>query len=99
MAQRKIIWSRRAERKLFEILEFYTIRNKSTNYSRKLYNKFIKELKILKQKPHIGIMTDLEDVRGLIIEDFILFYEVSPEIITIHTVWDCRQNPESLNIK
>ena len=37
MAKRKVVWSHRANIKLFEILEFYTERNKSTTYSSKLY--------------------------------------------------------------
>jgi len=54
---------------------------------------------LLKKQPEIGIKTDLDNVRGLIVEDFILFYEIYPEMIVVHTVWDCRQNPESLKIK
>jgi len=99
MVKRKIVWSNRAKIKLFEILEFYNERNKSTTYSKKLYKKFTKELLLLKKQPEIGIKTDLDNVRGLIVEDFILFYEIYPEMIVVHTVWDCRQNPESLKIK
>ena len=99
MVKRKIVWSNRAKIKLFEILEFYNERNKSTTYSKKLYKKFTKELLLLKKQPEIGIKTDLDNVRGLIVEDFIIFYEIYPEMIVVHTVWDCRQNPESLKIK
>jgi plasmid stabilization system protein ParE len=99
MVKRKIIWSNKAKIKLFEILEFYTERNKSTTYSKKLYKKFSKELVLLKKQPEIGIKTDLEGVRGLIVEEYILFYEIYPEMIVVHTVWDCRQNPDSLKIK
>jgi len=99
MAKRKIIWSHRANIKLFEILEFYTERNKSTTYSRKLYNKFKKELSLLIEQPEIGIKTDFESIRGLIVGKFILFYEITSEKIIVHTVWDCRQNPDDLKIK
>jgi len=99
MAKRKIIWSHRANIKLFEILEFYTERNKSTIYSRKLYNKFKKELSLLIEQPEIGIKTDFESIRGLIVGKFILFYEITSEKIIVHTVWDCRQNPDDLKIK
>jgi len=99
MVKRKIVWSNRAKIKLFEILEFYNERNKSTTYSKKLYKRFTKELILLKKQPEIGIKTDLDNVRCLIVEDFILFYEIYPEMIVVHTVWDCRQNPESLKIK
>lgn len=99
MAKLKIVWSQRASIKLFEILDFYTNRNKSTTYSTKLYKKFIKELSLLSKQPDLGRATDFESVRGLIIEEFILFYEITKDQIIVHTVWDCRQNPEDLKIK
>jgi len=99
MVKRKIVWSHRANIKLFAILEFYAERNKSTTYSKKLYKKFTKELSLLIKQPEIGIKTDIDSVRGLIVDDFILFYEVTPELILVHTLWDCRQNPDDLRIK
>lgn len=99
MVKRKIVWSNRAKIKLFIILDFYTQRNKSSTYSKKLYKKFTKELILLKKQPEIGIKSDTEGVRGLIVDEFILYYEIYPEMIVVHTVWDCRQNPDSLRIK
>ena len=99
MAKRTIVWSQRANIKLFEILDFYTERNKSKTYSRKLYEKFSKEVSLLLKQPEIGIKTDYESVRGLIVDEYILFYEITPDRIIIHTVWDCRQNPDDLIIK
>jgi plasmid stabilization system protein ParE len=99
MAKRKVIWSHKANIKLYEILEYYTKRNRSPKYSTKLYKRFKKELSLLHEHPEMGINTDCELVRGLIVEDFILFYEVTPSNIIVHTVWDCRQNPEDLIIK
>ena len=99
MAKRKIIWSHRARIKLLMILEFYSERNKSKTYSKKLYAKFNKELLLLLKQPEIGIKTELETVRGLIVEEFILFYEVTAEMIIVHTLWDSRQNPTDLIIK
>jgi len=99
MEKRKIIWSQRATIKLFEILDFYTNRNKSKSYSIKLYKRFTQELNLLLKQPDLGRITDIESVRGLIIEEFILFYEITEDRIIVHTVWDCRQNPEDLRIK
>lgn len=99
MVKRKIVWSHRANIKLFAILEFYAERNKSSTYSKKLYKKFTKELSLLIKQPEIGIKTELDSVRGLIVDDFILFYEVTSELILVHTLWDCRQNPDDLRIK
>jgi len=99
MAKRKIIWSHRAEIKLFKILEFYAKRNKSRTYSAKLYQRLNKELKILLKQPNVGLNTEIESVRGLIVDDYILFYEYDKEKIIVHSIWDCRQNPANLSIK
>jgi plasmid stabilization system protein ParE len=99
MVKRKIIWSHKAKIKLFQILEFYTERNKSIAYTKKLYTTFNKELSVLLKQPEIGIKTDIESVRGLIVDEFILFYEIISDKVVVHTVWDCRQNPDNLLIK
>ena len=96
MGKRKIIWSNKASIKLFDIMEFYTKRNGSKTYSLKLFQRFNKELKILIKQPELGIK---ESVRGFVIEDYILFYEFNNEKIIVHSVWDCRQNPDDLMIK
>ncbi|MCF8297245.1 MAG: type II toxin-antitoxin system RelE/ParE family toxin [Saprospiraceae bacterium] len=99
MVKSKIIWSHLAEIKLYKILEFYIDRNGNKSYSIKLYNKFNKELKLLIKHPEIGMKTHIESIRGLIIDDYIFFYEIENNNIIIHTVWDCRQNPDDLIIK
>ncbi len=99
MAGRKIVWSNRAKIKLYVILDFYAKRNKSKTYSAKLYSKFNKEIKLLAKHPDLGIKTQLEFVRGLIVDEYIIYYEYQEESIFIHTIWDCRQNPDTLVIK
>jgi plasmid stabilization system protein ParE len=99
MAKRKIVWSHRARIKLYEILKFYNNRNKTNTYSNKLYNRFTKELKLLQKHPDLGINTEIENVRGLIIGEYIIYYQIINEMITVHSVRDCRQNPENLKIK
>jgi len=96
MAKRAIVWSNVSEIQLKEILTFFTQRNKSGQYSRKLYRKFKAELKTAAKNPELGIQTKLDKIRGLIIEDYILFYEILEDKIIILKVWDCRQNPENL---
>ncbi len=99
MGKQKIIWSNNASQKLNTILVFYAERNQSKDYSLKLFKRINKEVKVLTKQPLIGIKTELESVRGLIIEHFILFYEINQQSIIIHTIWDSRQNPNSLKIK
>lgn len=75
MAKRKIIWSHKAKIKLTQILEFYIERNKSKTYSVKLYNQFQKNIKLLVKQPHIGVKTNLKDIRSLIIGEFMILYD------------------------
>ncbi|MCK4921469.1 MAG: type II toxin-antitoxin system RelE/ParE family toxin [Bacteroidales bacterium] len=89
MAKRKIIWSNRANDKLIKILEFYNKRNQSRSYSNKLFKLITKNVKHLQSQPYLGLKSSLKPFRGLIINDFII----------IHTLWDCRQNPDSLIIR
>jgi len=99
MVKRKIVWSHRAKITRYKILEYYKDRNKSNTYSIKLNRRFNKELGLLLQQPDLGIKTDIENVRGLIISDYILFYELTADIVIVHTIWDSRQNPHDLIIK
>jgi plasmid stabilization system protein ParE len=98
MAKRKIVWSQHAKIKLYETLKFFAERNKSKVYSEKLYRNINKELKLLVNHPNLGIKTEIESIRGLIIGDYILFYETTSTKIIIHTLWDCKQNPDDLKI-
>ncbi len=99
MAQRKIIWSHRARIKIYSILEFYAERNKSKIYSAKLYTKFNKQIKLLAKHPNLGIKTEIEFVRGLIVDEYIIYYELQKEDIIIHTIWNSFQNPDTLIVK
>lgn len=99
MAKRKIIWSNRAKIKRYEILKYYIDRNKSNTFSSKLNSRINKELKLLLSYPNLGIKTNVEGIRGLIIENFILFYELENNVIIVHYIWDSRQNLEKLDIK
>ncbi len=99
MAKRKIVWSDRAKKRLYGILEFYIERNKSKSYSIKLYKLLNKEVKFLLKYPDLGLKTSEESVRGLIIDTYIIYYEVTEDKIIIHTIWDCRQDPDSKIIK
>ena len=99
MVKRKIIWSHRAKIKLYEILKYYVDRNKSKSYSEKLYIRFTKELHLLNKHTDLGKKTEIENIRGLIIGDYIIYYECTDDLIIVHTLWDCRQNPDDLIIK
>ena len=99
MVKRKIVWSNRAKQRLYDILEFYIERNKSKTYSNKLQRLLNKEVKLLLKYPEIGLKTTEESTRGLIVKDYIIYYEITEDKIVIHTIWDSRQDPNSKIIK
>jgi plasmid stabilization system protein ParE len=99
VAKRKIIWSARSRVRLYAILDFYIERNKSKSYSIKLYRLISKEVKLLQKYPELGLKTTDGSIRGLIIENYILYYEIAEDTIIIHTIWDNRQDPASKLIK
>lgn len=99
MAKRKIVWSNRAKIRLYAILDFYIVRNKSKVYSIKLQKLISKEVNLLLKHPDLGLRTSEDTTRGLIIENYIVYYEISGDKIIIHTIWDSRQNPDNKIIK
>lgn len=99
MVTRKLIWTHRARARLYQVLEFYSDRNKSKTYSAKLYKRIDKKIKLILKQPYIGIKSEIENVRGIIIDDFFIFYEITEEQIIIHTIWNTWQNPDNLFIK
>ena len=99
MAKRKIVWSNRAKIRLYAILDFYIVRNKSKVYSIKLQKLISKEVNLLLKQPDLGLKTSEDTTRGLIIESYIVYYEISGDKIIIHTIWDSRQNPDNKIIK
>jgi plasmid stabilization system protein ParE len=99
MAKRKIVWSNRAKIRLYAILDFYIVRNKSKVYSIKLQKLISKEVNLLLKQPDLGLKTSEDTTRGLIIENYIVYYEISDDKIIIHTIWDSRQNPDDKIIK
>lgn len=86
MAKSKIIWSGRAKKNLYNILEFYIRRDKNKTYSKGIYNALYKNIKTLRKNPYKGLITNKESVYGLLIESCLICYEISDQRIVIHSV-------------
>lgn len=96
MVERVIVWTSTAKLELKLIFDFFNARNKSKTYSLKLHRKIQTELNLLIKQPYIGKKTNEINVRGLLVENYILFYELNDNVIVILSVWDTRQNPDKL---
>lgn len=96
----KIIWSKSAEKRLNQIFDWYAER--SENVAVSFYNEILDSVEFLKKFP---LMAPVESAlsgysnvyRSLLIKGlFKVIYRVGKEKIYIVTIWDCRQNPNSL---
>jgi toxin YoeB len=89
---RQIVWTFTAQQERREILEYWVKRNKSKTYSRKLSKLIISALQDVSKNPLIGRKTDILNIRVKIVKEYLLFYEITPTIINVLSVWDGRRD-------
>lgn len=86
MAKSKIIWSGKAKKKLYAILESSIRREKSKTHAKYLYKLISQGVKLLSEHPEAGILTTELLIRCLYIESYLILYETSDKRIVIHTI-------------
>jgi toxin YoeB len=97
MAKRKkISWSDKARQDLVNILDYYHKRNGNIGYSQKLYSKIKQDISLLSSQSFLGKQTDHENVRVIIIDSYLIFYEIISDTIFITNIWDSRREPFDL---
>lgn len=96
---KKIIWSEAAVLDRFRIYNFWLEHNKSNSYSEKLERIFNESATLISMYPEIGTRTDFNEVHVKIIKTYKLFYRNNTDTVEIISVWDTRQNPDSLKIQ
>jgi plasmid stabilization system protein ParE len=89
---RQIIWTFTAQQERREVLEYWVKRNKSKIYSRKLNKLIISSLQEVSKNPLIGRKTDLLNIRVKIVKEYLLFYEITPTVINVLSIWDGRRD-------
>ncbi len=94
MAEKPIIWSERAISELQQILEFYPERNGNTDYSFKILDKTENLLETLKKNESIGRLTNNKKTKVVVMDSYLIFYEVQKQQIEVFSFWDNRQNPK-----
>ncbi|HCY43787.1 MAG TPA: plasmid stabilization system [Prolixibacteraceae bacterium] len=92
MANKKIIWSAHSGEQLKAVLNFYTKRNGSINYSLKILNEIEDLLKALSENEFIGRLTSNKTTRVIPMRVYLIFYEIHKNQIEIVSFWDNRQN-------
>ncbi|WP_313214922.1 type II toxin-antitoxin system RelE/ParE family toxin [Soonwooa sp.] len=96
---KKIIWSRKAQVELIEILEYWINRNKSNTFSIKLNELVDEQLKLLTANPKIGRKTDIENVYIKIIHKYLLYYELVENELHVLTIRHGSKNPKTLKLE
>jgi addiction module RelE/StbE family toxin len=93
---KQIIWSLKAQNDKKEIFKYWSHRNKSNRYSKKLNQLFKDAIHLLSDHPYIGRSTNEDSVRIKIVKEYLLVYEVTETSINILSIWDSRQDPSKL---
>lgn len=99
MGKRKLIWSQAALNDMIGIFEFYNTRNDSSVYSAKLLRDFRKTMHLVVNNPCLGLKTEDDNIRYIIVGNYALFYQLSAKSIDVLVVWDCKQDPGKLENK
>lgn len=86
MAKIKVIWSNRAKKRLYEILEFLIKTSKSKTSAGIVLKEIKARVRDLKKDPDSGFDTNCDNVKGLRIGNYLLFYEIEQNDLLIHTI-------------
>ncbi len=95
-----IKWSAISERQLREIFKYYSTEANQV-ITRKVIAGIINRVSILKNNPLAGHKEELlsnypEEFRYLVEGNYKIIYWITNNIITVASVFDCRQNPEKM---
>jgi addiction module RelE/StbE family toxin len=91
-----IVWSQNSKNDLKNIKKFFNTRNQSAAYSNKLLKTFRDSANLIEKFPLLSISTEYDNVRGFVILEYIIFYEIMSEHILVLCIWDSRRDPEQL---
>ncbi len=93
---RQIVWTEPALKDRRSILSYWTKRNASKTYSRKLFLRFREATLVISTNPYMGRATDYEGLRVMLVGVYKLFYSVTPTTIHIARVIDGRRDLSKL---
>ena len=96
MAKRIIVWTETAARQRRAVLKYWTFRNKSTVYAKKLIKLIAKRAEIIAKNPMLFKPADFPETRVCAIGHFSIFYKYTNNKLIITAFWDNRQDPAKL---
>ena len=97
----RIEWSQQSEKQLKEIFDYYSV-VASKIIARKIVNGILERVSILESNPFAGPKEVLlnnypEEFRYLVESNFKIIYWKNDCLVTISSIFDCRQNPDKIN--
>ena len=96
----KIIWSSTAQKELNNTILYWSERNKSDTYSRKILKEVGKKEEFLLKNPNSGTPLNYRSAfKVQLLKYFSLVFQLKNEEIRIISFWDNRRNPENLEIE
>lgn len=96
MAKRKIIFTRTAVKQRRAILEYWTKRNGSTRYAKKLIKITAEHLSVISEFPESFKRSEIPNVHESAMGHFSIYYQYTHDTIIVMAFWDNRQDPASL---
>jgi len=96
----RIEWSELSERQLKDIFDYYSFQV-NVRIARKIIERIIDKVTVLENNPLAGPEEELlrnypENFRYLIESNYKIIYWKNENLITIASVFDCRQNPNKI---
>jgi len=98
----RIEWSELAEKQLKDIYGYFSLQA-SPRVANRIVKKIVESVEVLYTVPFSGQKEELlsryaEDFRYLVEGNYKIIYWNYNELITIASVFDCRQNPDKLKV-
>jgi addiction module RelE/StbE family toxin len=94
--KRKVVWTETATAELKDTFAYWNKRNASTVYSKRLRKLVTSAIQKLVLFPKSGVPTQFDNIRFIVVKDYLIFYQEWQENIVIISFWDGRQEPEKL---
>ena len=91
---REVVWTELAEADVHSILEYWTERNGSDTYSRKLARKFRMALFMCAAYPKAAISVAGSTLQYTLVGAYAIYYTLNEQHLVVHHVWDQRRDPK-----
>ena len=96
---KQVIWSENALQVRLQILDYWFRKTGNKKYSNYLNSSFVDIVTIISEFPQAGRIYKETDYRFMVKDNYLLFYELNKEIISILAIFDSRRNPDKIEGK